>query len=113
MIEFQLTVYMCSYCTCVYNAAQVCVRHELKEHSPNKASAVSTGAVGEIANTSATRLPFRIVDEEIKPDVHDSDIHRHVRRTKECTRSYTGEKLFKCRYCPMRFSVVGFDRSSD
>ena len=34
MIEFNLTIYMCSYCTRVHNAAHECLQHELIEHPP-------------------------------------------------------------------------------
>ena len=32
MIEFQLTIFMCSHCTRVHNAAQDCLQHEREEH---------------------------------------------------------------------------------
>ena len=32
MIEFQVTVYMCSHCTRVHNAALDCLQHEQEEH---------------------------------------------------------------------------------
>ena len=36
MIEFQLTIYMCSHCTRVHNDPRECLRHEIDEHSPNE-----------------------------------------------------------------------------
>ena len=44
MIEFQLTVYMCSHCTRVHNAAQDCLRHELDEHSISKEPSTSAAS---------------------------------------------------------------------
>ena len=67
MIEFQLTVYMCSYCTRVHNAAHDCVRHELEEHSTP-----STPKTLE-PSTSSTLPLFTIVDDDVKLDMEDSD----------------------------------------
>ena len=82
MIEFQLTVYMCSYCTRVHNAAHDCVRHELEEHSTNitpmTTDVVIAKKIDEVddtaePSTSSTVQPFTIVDDDVKPDVDESD----------------------------------------
>ena len=81
MIEFQLTIYMCSYCTRVHNAAHDCVRHELEEHAttntPKSTATVDDAENGDVATTSSTLLPFTIADDEVKPDVNDSYIQRY------------------------------------
>ena len=81
MIEFQLTIYMCSYCTRVHNAAHDCVRHELEEHltdnTPKPSATVDNAENGDVATTSSTALPFTIADDEVKPDVNDSYIQRY------------------------------------
>ena len=101
MIEFQLTVYMCSYCTRVHNAAQDCVRHELEEHTRNQSftttvvddniePTVSTPTIDDFTTIkenyvsnfqSSTDPPFTIANDDIKPGVtinqeDDSDLQR-------------------------------------
>ena len=41
MIEFQLTIFMCSHCTRVHNAAHECLQHEQQEHPPTSVVASS------------------------------------------------------------------------
>ena len=42
MLEFQLTIYMCSHCTRIHNAAHDCLRHELEEHRAMTTAAPET-----------------------------------------------------------------------
>ena len=85
MIEFQLTIYMCSHCTRVHNAAQDCLRHELDDHPPPTAyntmntsetpkAKFTTAERGEIASTSSS-TPFTITDNDVKPDMDESDLY--------------------------------------
>ena len=81
MIEFNLVIYMCSHCTRVHNAAQDCLRHELDEHATANASRKNTtvdrAENGDSAAASTTSLPFTIADDDVKPDVDDSDLQRY------------------------------------
>ena len=90
MIEFQLTIYMCSHCTRVHNAAHDCVFHELEEHPPSTGLSEVTTAVNHHQalesfrevddprepSTSSAPLPFTIIDDDVKPDMDDSDLQR-------------------------------------
>ena len=66
MIEFQLTIYMCSHCTRVHNDSQDCVRHEIDEHAAN-----STKITESIENHQSPdeSMPFAIADDnvDVKP----------------------------------------------
>ena len=85
MIEFQLTIYMCSHCTRVHNAAHECLQHELKEHSAKDTVVVpdseSTRKIDDSAEQSTTHTS---TDNDVKPDMDDSEIQR-------CTSSRAGD----------------------
>ena len=61
--------------------AQDCVRHELDEHATANASKTNTtvdrAENGDSAAASTTSLPFTIADDDVKPDVEDSYMHRY------------------------------------
>ena len=95
MIEFQLTVYMCSYCTRVHNVAQDCVRHEMEEHSATRPKPLSVPPTPKTSTTATTLenieqivastapsadstfQPFTITDNDVKPDMNSSEIGDH------------------------------------
>ena len=83
MIEFQLTVYMCSHCTRVHNAAQDCVHHELEEHSTSLTASFTAENVEQSTTSPSTDQPFSIVDDDVKPDTEDSFIQRYGDRQPE------------------------------
>ena len=64
MIEFQLTIYMCSHCTRVHSAAQDCVRHEIDEHSAIANSATIGESIGNHESPEKS-MPFAIGDGDV------------------------------------------------
>ena len=75
MIEFQLTVYMCSYCTRVHNAAHSCIAHEMEEHddmvTKKTSTAVANDPRSQLPTTSAPTLPLFIIDDDVKPPAEE------------------------------------------
>ena len=88
MIEFQLTIYMCSYCTRVHNASEDCRQHEESEHSTNATmETVDPPSLDRMDDTRPADNPFGIADDggggigvDVKPNIADepSDVQRNV-----------------------------------
>ena len=79
MIEFQLTIYMCSHCTRVHNAAQECLQHELSEHTakivstPEPVLQPTTQHQSTPSAFSPNATPFTITD-DVKPNVDEVQV---------------------------------------
>ena len=102
MIEFQLTIYMCSHCTRVHNAPQECLRHEIDDHSPKEivhqppttstADPITSSTTDESA-PSPMDHPFVIAttvnDVDVKPNPKFVNYENEVKNQEESSSTLT------------------------
>ena len=112
MIEFQLTIFMCSHCTRVHNAAHDCLRHEREDHAETESGVIASAPVRcEMTTDSSGAANDQSMSNAGPDNLEEHAAQRAVHSPVDIKMdsSFTPPNVSKCPNCEVQFKNVSFE----